>query len=78
MSDITRKTIAELIDQLITNNIKCFMYQDQVTYETDPEKVANAGKMAQKTNAIRNQLIRAINEFFSDSENSPLTKTYDE
>lgn len=42
---------------------------------TDAEK-AVAGELAQKTNARRNQLMRAIDEYFHDP-NAQFPKTYD-
>jgi len=76
MADITQRTIAELIDQLITTNLRCWTAQDQVRTAPTVEERAEAGAVAQTTNALRNQLIRAINERLGEADNSPLPKTY--
>lgn len=76
MPDISRKSIGELIDQLITADIKCFGSQEIVCNETDPVKVAKAAKDAQKLNKRRCELMAAIDAFHNDSANSPTSKTY--
>jgi hypothetical protein len=76
MTDITHKTIAELIDQLISTSLKCWHAQETVMRETDPEKVATAAKQAQETNARRNALIRAIDIRLGEGDNTQLPKTY--
>lgn len=75
MEDITRKTTAQLIDELISTNLKCWFAQEQVCQETDPELVAEAAKLAQATNARRNALIRAIDARLGETLTS-LPKTY--
>ena len=75
MNDITTKSTATLIDELISTNIKCWFAQEDVMKETDPDKVTKAAKLAQITNARRNELIRAIDARLGET-NTPLGKTY--
>ncbi len=75
MNDITKKSTATLIDELITTSMKCWYAQEDVMSETDTDKVADAAKMAQITNARRNELIRAIDARLGET-NTPLEKTY--
>jgi hypothetical protein len=76
MSDITQRTIGELIDELITTSLKCWYAQETIMNETDTEKIAVAAKLAQETNARRNALIRAIDEKLGEGDSTPLPKTY--
>lgn len=76
MEDITKKSTATLIDELITTSMKCWFAQEDVMTGGDDAKVAEAAKMAQITNARRNKLIRAIDERLGESGNTQLTKTY--
>ncbi len=75
MNDITKKSTATLIDELITTSMKCWYAQEAVMAETATDKVADAAKLAQITNARRNELIRAIDERLGET-NTPLEKTY--
>jgi hypothetical protein len=75
MSDITQKSTATLIDELITTSMKCWHAQESVMNETEDDKVADAAKMAQITNARRNALIRAIDKRLGET-NTQLSKTY--
>lgn len=74
--DITKKSTAVLIDELITTVIKCFMAQEKVMGGETDEYVATAAKDAQKLNARRNMLIRAIDERLEEAEFSLTGKTY--
>lgn len=74
--DITKKSTASLIDELITCSIKCFMAQEQVMRGITDAEIAEAAKLAQKTNARRNLLIRAIDERLGELNLTPLEKTY--
>ena len=74
-TDISKKSIGTLIDELCTTSQKCWYAQEGVMKETDPIKVAAAAKVAQITNARRNELIRAIDARLGE-ENTPLGKTY--
>lgn len=73
---IGKKTIAELIDQLITTSLHCWFAQEEVMSETDLLKVAEAAKRAQQTNARRNALIREIDARLGDGDITQLKKTY--
>lgn len=75
MNDITKKSTATLIDELITTSMKCWYAQEDVMSDGGPDKVAEAAKLAQITNARRNALIRAIDERLGET-NTPLGKTY--
>jgi len=76
MSDISIKTIGELIDQLFTTNMRCWVAQDNIFDETlSPEKQLEAAKEAQRQNAKRSQLIAAINEVMGQT-GFTATKTY--
>ncbi len=75
MNDITRKSTATLIDELISTSMKCWHAQEAIMKEIDSDKVAKAAKMAQITNARRNELIRAIDARLGET-NTPLEKTY--
>lgn len=76
MNDITIKSTAVLLDELISCNVKCFMAQERVQSETEDHKIAEAAKLAQETNARRNQLIRAIDARLGEINISQLGKTY--
>ena len=76
MDDITKKSTATLIDELITTSMKCWFAQEAVMNGGDDAKVAEAAKMAQITNARRNKLIRAIDDRLGESDNTQLSKTY--
>ena len=73
--NIEQKSTATLIDELITTSMKCWYAQEDVMSETESDKVADAAKLAQLTNARRNELIRAIDERLGET-NTPLGKTY--
>lgn len=73
-----RKTVGELIDQLITVDIRCWMAQDDIMDESlSKEKRLEAAIMAQKSNARRTQLIRAIDELLGDGGITGFVKSYD-
>lgn len=73
---ITVKSTAVLIDELITTSLKCWFAQEDVMQGSTAEEIAEAAIIAQRTNARRNELIRAIDERLGDLDNSPLEKTY--
>jgi hypothetical protein len=71
------KTLSELIDSLITTNLRCWFAQEQVMDKSlSPEEVAKAAIDAQQLNKRRNALMRAIDSITNNSENSPWSKTY--
>lgn len=60
-----KKTLGELIDELITLNIKIYMAIDQETVAHQEGDMALAGQIGQKVlalNARRGKYINAINE----------------
>lgn len=74
---VTVKTIGELLDQLITADIKTFLAQEDIMNEelSDEQRLAAAIK-AQTSNARRTALIRAIDERLGDGSSTLLEKTY--
>jgi len=63
---IEKKTVGEMIDDLITTNIKCFMAQEP----------GGDLKKAQKLNKRRCQLIIAIDAIVQPNEETRTEKTY--
>lgn len=76
MSRIDLKSIGTLIDELITTNIKCFMAQEKLMITDDDTTAANAARSAQRLNARRGDLIRAIDECLGDEDITQTEKTY--
>jgi hypothetical protein len=74
--DISMKSVATMIDELITTDIKCFFAQEEITKGTSTEAVAGAAKKAQELNARRNALIRAIDVSLGQGGISVTGKTY--
>jgi hypothetical protein len=75
--DITRKTTAELIDQLITTSNFCWHVQDEIMDLDNSE--AECGKKArdlQRANARRMVLIRAIDVRLNETHGQVVDKTY--
>lgn len=87
---IETKSIAALLDEFTTNQIRCWFAQEK-NFEVngriergelsadDPEAYrlkAEAADLAQSTNKRRNQLMRAIDAYFEDP-NAQLPKSYD-
>ncbi len=74
--DIGRKTTAELIDELITATIRCWVDQDKImTPGANDETVAKYSKSAQVTNIKRKKLMGEINRRLGESEMDK--KSYD-
>ena len=55
-----KKTIGEMIDLLITTNIRTWMLEDIKRNSEDDAEIAKACKMTNKTNVLRNILIENI------------------
>lgn len=74
--DITRKSIAMMIDELSIVNIRCWYAQERLMNESlsDKERL-DAAILAQQTNAKRSALVSAIDEALS-GEKSNFGKTY--
>lgn len=62
--------------KLLDVSRQCWIAQDEVMRAISDRDVVNAARLAQKTNAQRNALIRKLDEKFGDKERSPLEKTY--
>lgn len=76
MTSGKEKTIGELIDSLITTDMRCWFAQEDIMDEKlSVEKRLDAAIRAQEQNAKRSQLIAAINEFFGE-KGFTATKTY--
>lgn len=74
---ISNKTIGELIDNLMTETIKCFMAQEDIVNAPENSKKAlSAAKRAQELNAKRNRLLRSIDILLGFEEDTPSEKTY--
>lgn len=76
MTSGKEKTIGELIDSLITTDLRCWFAQEDIMNESLPtEQRLQAAIRAQEQNAKRSQLIAAINEAFGE-DGFTATKTY--
>jgi NADH:ubiquinone oxidoreductase subunit E len=76
MTSGKEKTIGELIDSLITTDLRCWMAQEDIMNESlSTEQRLAAAIRAQEQNAKRSQLISAINEVFGEKGFTG-TKTY--
>lgn len=74
IKSVAQKSPSELIDSLITTNIKCFMAQEKLMQNQDIEKNA---KLAQQLNARRNKLMIEIDKVLGYIEIAPTEKTYE-
>ena len=75
--DISVKTIGQLIDELITTDLRCWFAQEDIMNEALPtEKRLEGAINAQKQNAKRTELIRAIDIKLGEGNFSNVTKTY--
>lgn len=74
---VTDKTPGELIDSLITVDIKCFWEQEKIMNASQgSEESYIAAKKAQELNAKRNKLMRSIDTVLDFYEDTPSEKTY--
>ena len=74
---IKEKTVAQLVDELITTSIRCWFSQDKLMNMSLSEKERlNAAITAQQTNAKRTELIKAIDELLGFGQYTNVTKTY--
>lgn len=74
---VKERGFGELLDQLITTSIRCWMAQEVIMDENRPEEERLQGAItAQKSNKKRNELIRAIDEIMGMSDRSPDEKSY--
>jgi hypothetical protein len=76
--DIDKKSVGELIDSLITTDIKCFMAQENLmnTNFTEAERLEFAIE-TQRLNARRNKLMRAIDTALGYEGITVTSKTYE-
>lgn len=75
---ITDRTPGELVDSLITADIKCFLAQEDMLKENlSDEKRVIAGEKSQRYNAKRNSLISSINKVLDYSDDRIIEKTYE-
>lgn len=74
---VLNKTVGELIDALITTDIKCFMAQEKQANPnlTDWERLANAN-LTMELNKKRCNLTRAIDQVLGFSSGTVTPKTY--
>lgn len=63
MEGISRKSVGQLIDELSVTNLRCWFAQEKLMDNTLPEhERLLAAEDAQRFNARRNALMRAIDE----------------
>ncbi len=76
MTSGRQKTIGELVDSLITTDLRCwFAQEDIMNEELSTEARLQAAIRAQEQNAKRSELISAINEVFGET-GFTATKSY--
>ena len=74
-----RKSIATLIDELITTSMRCWHAQDRIMDESlSTELRLKAAETAQLQNARRTALMRAIDAIVDDEQFGAPEKTYTE
>lgn len=76
-NNIANKSIGELIDSLITTDLRCWMSQEKIMDESlSAEDRLAAAIRAQEMNSRRTSLMIAINEFFGDQAIGLAAKSY--
>jgi predicted CoA-binding protein len=75
--NIETKTIADLIDALITTDIRCWWAQEGITNEglSDKDRL-KAALIAQSANKRRCDLMRAIDQRLGEGAFAAMQKTY--
>lgn len=75
--DVSKKSLGNLIDSLITTDLRCWFAQEDImnTSLTESQRL-KAAIRAQEQNAIRTELIRAIDKIAGDDAATNTTKTY--
>ena len=76
MSDITIKSTGTLINELITEMIRCYLAQEDMPYSETDEERAELSRIAQESNARRAALTRAIDERLDTEAWSMPEKSY--
>ncbi len=77
MSDIEVKTTMQLLDEFVTNQIRCWMAQEKI-YDTslsDSDRLKWAVR-AQETNSKRTELIRILDQRLNSPGVTNTSKTY--
>jgi len=79
MANIREKTPGQMIDELITVDMRCWFAQEKIQDMSlsDSERLKFA-ELAQQYNARRTELIRAIDASLGFGANSNITKSYRE
>jgi len=77
MASIKEKTPGQIIDELITADMRCWFAQEKIQdlSLSDAERLKYA-EMAQQHNARRTELIRAFDELIGFGQFSNVTKSY--
>jgi len=77
MDNIELKTTAQLLDQFITNQIRCWFSQEKImdTSLSEKERLTNAIR-AQEQNALRTELIRILDKRLDSPGITNTSKTY--
>jgi hypothetical protein len=77
MKDLEIKTTMQLLDEFVTNQLRCWFAQEDIynTSLSDSERLA-AALRAQETNAKRTELIRILDERLNSPGVTNTTKTY--
>ena len=71
------KTTAQLLDEFVTNQIRCWFAQEDIYNDDLPQrKRIEAAMRAQETNAKRTELIRILDERFNSPGVTNTTKSY--
>ncbi len=74
---LKEKTPAQLLDELITTDLRCWFAQEQIMNpELSIEQRFDAAVRAQEQNAKRTELIRILDEFFGFTKETNTTKSY--
>jgi len=77
MRDIEIKTTAQLLDEFITNQLRCWFSQEDIYNESlSDEERLQAAIRAQETNSKRTELIRILDERFNSPGTTNTSKTY--
>lgn len=77
MSDIEIKTTAQLLDEFVTNQLRCWFSQEDIYNESlSDEERLQAAIRAQETNSKRTELIRILDERFNSPGTTNTSKTY--
>ena len=77
MRDIEIKTTAQLLDEFVTNQLRCWFSQEDIYNESlSDEERLQAAIRAQETNSKRTELIRILDERFNSPGTTNTSKTY--